>query len=195
MNEELKEAHEQATQEPTKEENAHGLDLSLSSKRLAEDNTREIILTALELNDINHDTLNMSKSKFNKLNKEKLIEALKGKINEPTKEEKTSDKAKDDFDYIGAILSLKSTFEKSRKSNDYTALDGEIATTVLSAMNSDENIQQIDIQSGNITKIIIGLGGLYFVSRLIGFETISNKLNEIKNKVLNRKEEVKKDEK
>jgi len=184
--EDLQEIHEEATAPRSKESEAHGLDLSIPSKKLAEDNTRDIILTALKINNISYDTLNISKSKFNKLNKEQLIEALKGKINEPKEAEKEDKKKQEDFDYLGAILSLKGTLESSLKSGDYQKLDSEVMGVTLKAMQSDENIQQIDIKSSHITKIIIGLSVSYFISRLVGFENISNKINDIKNKILKR---------
>lgn len=194
MNEELKEVHTQATQESAQEENAHGLDLSISSKKLADDNTREVILTALKINDINHDTLNISRSKFNKLNKEQLIEALKGKINTPKSEEKKSD-TKEEFDYISSLLSLKSTAEKAIKSGDYSSLDGEVATNILNAMNNDENVSNLAISEGKISKAIMIIGAIYFISRLVGFENISLKLHEIKNKILKKQnKETKTDE-
>lgn len=189
-NEELKEIHSEAVEPQSKAEEAHGLDLSISSTKLADDNTKEIILTALKINGVNNETLNISKSKFSKLSKIKLIDALKAHLNDPDpKSEDQPKEAKQEFDYISSIMSLKSTVEKAVKSGEYSSLDSEIAGTVLNAMNSDENIQNLDIKSSSITKIVIGLGAVYFISRLVGFETISNKIQEIKNKILNRQSE------
>lgn len=176
MPNDLEELHAEATAPLSDEQHAQSLSASSSDAQLAEA-TRNVIVKTLEIHGITHNTLNVSKSKFDKMNKAELIKALRDKERSAPKsgaEVPKSDAPQ--LDYIGAIIKIKQTVEKARKNGDYTQLDGVIADTILTVANNDEALQNLPVKSAHVSKIIIGAGVLYFGARLIGFDTIKSKL-------------------
>ena len=77
MSEELKEIHEEATEPQSDNDTAQSLDLTQDIKKIAEDNTRAVIVEVLKIHGVDFESLNISKSKFNKLNKLQLLEAMR----------------------------------------------------------------------------------------------------------------------
>jgi len=169
----LQELHEEATKPLSDDQFARTLSPASSDEQLAEA-TRNVIVKTLEIHGVTHNSLNISKSKFDKLNKSDLIRALRSK-DEAQKVEAPKEQAPQ-LDYIGTVITIKKNIEKARKSGDYTNLDGVIADTILTVANNDEAMQNLPIKSAHISKIIIGAGVLYFGARLIGFETIAKAL-------------------
>lgn len=175
MAENLEELHAEATAPLSDDQHARSLSASSSDAQLAEA-TRNVIVKTLEIHGITHNTLNVSKSKFDKMNKAELIKALRNKENTAPKSAEAPKSDAPQLDYIGTVIKIKQTVEKARKSNDYTQLDGVIADTILTVANNDEALQNLPVKSAHISKIIIGAGVLYFGARLIGFDTIKSKL-------------------
>jgi len=186
--EDLKEIHEESTKPQSLEEQALNIDLSLNKKDIAENNTRPVLVQVLKINGIDHETLNISKSKFNKLNKLELVEAL---LNKPEAEAKQEAKEGGAVtaDYISKVLEFKEILTEAHSSKDYKKLDSVVASNLLEAIANDENMANIDVKSPNFTKLLLLAGSVYFIARLYGFEKITIKFREILNKAKGAKSE------
>lgn len=180
---------------------ASGLDLSLSVASLAENNSKTILLKALEINNITHETLNISISKFNKLSKPKIASILKDGIQNEENDISNADKSEaqnnNSIDIMGSFIELQTLITDAMNSKNtkdkYKKLDSNIGQKMLVALADSGAIKEDSFSSSNISKIIIGLGLIYFISRVVGFENIMNKVMNIKSKILNQKKDIKKD--
>jgi len=179
--EDLREVHEESIKPKSIEEQALSVDLTLSKKDIAENNTRPVLVQVLKINGIDHETLNISKSKFNKLNKMELVEALFSKPEAEAKQE-AQQGGEATADYLQKALEIKELIEEARATKDYKKLDSAVASNLLEALSSDEKIANIDIKSPYFTKALLVIGSLYFIARLYGFEKIGSKFSEILNK-------------
>ncbi len=179
--EDLKEIHEEAIKPKSLEEQAQSVDLTLNKKDIAENNTRPVLVQVLKINGINNETLNISKSKFNKLNKMELVEALFNKP-EATAKQEAKEGGAVTADYISKILEFKEILTEAHSSKDYKKLDSVVASNLLEAIANDENISNIDVKSPKFTKLLLLGGSVYFIARLYGFEKIAVKFREILNK-------------
>ena len=174
MDETLEELHTEATAPLSDDQLARTLSPTSSDEQLSTA-TVKVLRKTLEIHGITFNTLNISRSSFDKLNKAQLIKALREKDNAPKEAVKSKEQAPQ-IDYIGTVINIKKNVEKARKSGDYTNLDGVIADTILTVANNEESLQNLPIKSAHISKIIIGAGVLYFGARLIGFDNISKAL-------------------
>ena len=181
MEENLKEIHEEATRPQSIEEQALAVDLTASKKDIAENNTRPVLVQVLKINGIDHETLNISKSKFNKLNKTELVEILFSKPQAEAKQE-AKQSGENTADYLQKLLELKEITSEAVATKDYKKLDSAIASNLIEALSNDEKIASIDYKSPYFTKILIILASIYFIARLYGFEKIGAKFSEIINK-------------
>ena len=180
--EDLREVHEESIKPKSIEEQAHSVDLTLSKKEIAENNTRPVLVQVLKINGIDHESLNMSKSKFNKLNKGELVDILFSKPQEQAKQE-TKETADSTADYLQKVLELKAIIEEAKETKDYKKLDSAVASQLLEAVGNDDSIANIDYKSPHFTRIIIALGVVYFVARIYGFERIGVKFKEMLDKI------------
>jgi len=183
----LKDVHDESTKPQSIEEQAINIDLTLSKKEIAE-NTRPVLVQLLKINGINHETLNISKSKFNKLNRLELVDAL---FSKPEQEAKQEAKEGGDVtaDYLSKILELKEIVTDAYTSGDYKKLDSAVATNLLEIVSKDETVNNIDLKSPYFTKLLLLLGGIYFVARLYGFKKIAIKFRELLGKTKGKKSE------
>lgn len=172
--EDLREQHEAATAPISEDQQARALSAQSSDAELLEA-PRSVIVKTLAIHKIDHNTLNISRSKFDKLNKAELIKALRAKDSAP-KAESVEAKDTQNIDFIGAAINIKKHAEKARKSGDYSALDGVVADTLLTVANNDASLSNLPIKSEHLSKVVIGAGVLYFGARLIGFDNIKKYL-------------------
>jgi len=190
----LKDVHEESTKPQSIEEQAINIDLTLSKKEIAE-NTRPVLVQLLRINGIDHETLNISKSKFNKLNRLELVDAL---FNKPEQEAKQEAKEGGEVtaDFLNKILELKEIITEANTSGDYKKLDSVVATNLLEIVSKDETINNIDFKSPHFTKLLLICGSVYFVARLYGFKKIAIKFKELLVKIKGKKsDKVSKNEK
>jgi len=177
--EEIQEAHREAQEPKSIDDVAQSIDLSLSASKIAEDNDRKTIVKVLEIHNVNFETLNISKSKFNKLNKEQLINALFDYQNREKGATRTADKKAPDVDYLALIFEFKDLIMSAKDTGDYTKLDGAVAKQALNALGDSQTIENINLSPVYLTRIILSLGTIYFLSRMVGFDVITQKINQI----------------
>lgn len=179
-NEEIEAIHAEATAPKSDFELASDLNIESINP---DDVTRSVLIKALEIRGITKDTLNVSLSKFNKLNKEQIITILKSHNRGEAKESKSEAKeSAPAFDIFGSILEIKDEIIKAKKSGDFSRLDSAVADKMLKSASNDNTLSNINIDNGYITKTVLGLGALYLTARLIGFDVISEKINKVRNK-------------
>lgn len=186
--EDLRELHEESMQPLSVDEQAMSIDLSLSPSKIADDNRKDVILKVLEIHGVNHDTLNISRSKFDKMNKKQLVDALFSHI-------KGDKKSSNDDSYIQSneqtldnvimqVLELKDVIMEARETNDYKKLDAIVSMNVLEQFSNDESMSNISVNSPYFTRFIIAIGIIYFIARMIGFDVISEQIIKLKQRVL-----------
>jgi len=183
----LRDIHEESTKTQSVEEQAINIDLTLSKKEIAE-NTRPVLVQLLKINGINHETLNISKSKFNKLNRLELVDALFSKPEQEAKQE-AKEGGEVTADFLSKMLELKEIITEANASGDYKKLDSVVATNLLEIVSEDETINNIDFKSPHFTKLLLLCGSIYFIARLYGFKKIAIKFRELLGKVKGKKSE------
>lgn len=183
MNEELKATHEEATAPKTASQIAAGVTLD----QLSTDLDRKVLDIIASQNGINPDALNMSLSKFKRLNKDQLCAYIKQGV---PKEQKSGDGGNSstesgEFDLIGFGVKTVQITKEAIKKGDYQKLDAHVMETVGEHLsNGGESPLKIEANSKALTYAVVGGGILYAVARFVGFDVIGQKANEIGGKIL-----------
>jgi|GEM_PF-4507529 len=194
---EIETLHQEANKDMSHEEEAKLIfDVGIPDSELIQVE-KKVLLMVLKLHGVDHNSLNISISKFNKKNKKELVQALRSHAENPAPQEQTKPvKEAVPFDLLGSVFEIKEEIEKARISGTYKKLDASVADKLLNAVNNDDAFNNLPVNSTLLMRFIIAIGVCYFLARLIGFETLANKLMTIKNKALNKgTNEPKKDEK
>ena len=176
------EAHSEATAPQTPEQIAAGMTFD----QLSADTERKVLDIIAKNNGITADALNMSVSKFKRLNKEQLVNYIKqGAPKEQTKTA-PADQEGGEFDLIGFTVKTAQITREALKKGDYQKLDAHVMETVGAQLSSGggESLIKIDANSKNLTYALVGGGILYAAARFIGFDVISKKAEQIGGKIL-----------
>lgn len=178
MSEELKEAHTEATKEQSPEEIAAAVEF----EQISGDLPKSVLLVLAKQHGITSDALNISPSKFGKMNKDDLAAAIRAGA--PEAEKAKAKPAEDDFDVLGFGVALFSAVNDARAKNDFKKVDNLLMQTVTERLTKDERTASMATNSHLITNLIYGGVACYAVARFVGFDVIAEKAANLKHKYL-----------
>lgn len=181
MIEENLQEHEAATEPKTAAQQAAEIEFS----QISTDLDRKVLDEIAKQQGITADALNMSVSKFKKLNKGQLVDAIKA--GKPEEQAKEQPKPQDEFDVLAFGMGLFNVVAETSKregEDKYKKLDSFIMSAAVERVSKSDSSININTNPQLVTNLLLSGSIVYGVARIIGFDRIKAKAEQLKIKIL-----------